>query len=195
VIDGFRVHPDPGDDGVIRVFEGDKVVVNATDIASPQSFLVVTWGDGANKNVGCGPCRADHTYAPGRYTLTARADNLPPSTGTAADRSISVTVEVSPVRETLAPIQPFELSTSDIGVGDTTYLKVPIFLPAEVDLSGVSFDCSPSDAAFPDFGNEIFDPPNVAVPFVGASPGACSFAVAGFVNGVPFRQVAKFRVH
>src|SRR5205085_1506991 len=46
VINGFRVHPDPDDDGVIRVVEGENVVVNATDIASsppaPPSYLVVS---------------------------------------------------------------------------------------------------------------------------------------------------------
>jgi hypothetical protein len=96
VIDGFRVHPDPGDDGVIRVFDDENVVVNATDIASrppdPQSYLVVNWGDGPNQRVGCGPCRQDHPYAAGRYTLVASLD------GTASGRSISVPVEVSRAR-------------------------------------------------------------------------------------------------
>jgi len=59
VINGFRVHPDPGDDGVIRVFTDESVVVNATDIkaepSAPPSYLVVNWGDGPNQRVGCGP--------------------------------------------------------------------------------------------------------------------------------------------
>ena len=69
VIDGFRVHPDPGDDGVIHVFDDENVVVNGADIkADPpaQSYLVVNWGDGPNQRVGCGPCRQDHGYAPGQ---------------------------------------------------------------------------------------------------------------------------------
>ena len=132
VIDGFRVHPDPGDDGVIRVSEDENVVVNATDIAArppaPQSYLVVNWGDGPNQRVGCGPCRQDHGYARGRYTLQASVD------GTASDRSISVAVEVSPSRgekpnRGKGPIQPFELGASDIAVGETMFLVVPIALP------------------------------------------------------------------
>jgi hypothetical protein len=199
VVNGFRVHPDPGDDGVIHAFEGEKVVVNATDIASrppaPQSYLVVEWGDGPNQRVGCGPCRADHSYAPGRYTLVASADNLQPSAGSGTDRSISVVVDVEPQRD-LAPIQPFQLSASDIGVGESTFLLVPFFLPDGVELSSVPFlDCSPPGAAFLDFGNEVFMGPNVAVPFVGVSPGTCTFAVSGGVNGVPFIQTVRFTVH
>ena len=200
-IDGFRVHPDPGDDGVIHVFAGESVAVNATDIASrppaPQSYLVVNWGDGPNQRVGCGPCRADHSYAPGRYTLVASADNLQPAAGGATDRSITLAVEVSPRREKpgLKGIQPFALSSTDIAVGETTYLLVPIFLPDDVVLTYLDFVCSPDFAAFPDFGNEIFDPPNVALPFVGLAPGVCTFAVAGTLNGDPFAQSATFTVH
>ena len=61
VINGFRVHPDPGDDGVIRVREGENVVVNATDIASrppaPPSYLVVNWG--TDRTSGWAAVRAD----------------------------------------------------------------------------------------------------------------------------------------
>ena len=173
-------------------------MVNATDIASrppaPPSSLVVDWGDGPNQRIGCGPCRADHFYPSGRYTLVASADNLPPSAGSGTDRSISVVVEVVAPRE--PPIQPFELSATDIAVGETTFLLVPIFLPDGVELSGFPFfDCSPPGAAFPDFGNEVFQPPNVALPFIGVSPGTCTFSVSGGVNGIPFIQKARFTVH
>src|SRR6185503_4416071 len=50
VINGFRVHPDPDDDGVIRVVEGQNVVVNATEIQSrppdPRSYWVANWAAG-----------------------------------------------------------------------------------------------------------------------------------------------------
>jgi len=203
VIDGFRVHPDPGDDGVIRVFADENVVVNATDIASrppaPQSYLVMNWGDGPNQRVGCGPCRADHTYAPGRYTLVASADNLQPSAGSGTDRSISVVVEVSSRREKpgdLAPIQPFELSSSDIAVGDTTFLLLPENLPSNVALTTFpALDCSPPGAAFADFANVVFIPPNIALPFIGVLPGTCTFSVSGTVDGRPFTQSATFTIH
>ena len=198
VIDGFRVHPDPGDDGVIRVSEGENVVVNATDIASrpplPQSYLVVNWGDGPNQRVGCGPCRQDHGYARGRYTLQASVD------GTASDRSISVAVEVSPSRREKpnragGPVQPFELGASDIVVGETMFLVVPISLPPTVTAAFLSLDCAPPNAAILDFGGVVFNPPNAALPVVGQAPGTCTLSVFGIENGVPFNQDLTFTVH
>jgi hypothetical protein len=104
VIDGFRVHPDPDEDGVIHVFTDESVAVNATDIAArppaEQSYLVINWGDGPNRRVGCGPCRADHQYDPGRYRLTATAEGIPASqSGGETSRSISIEVQVSERRE------------------------------------------------------------------------------------------------
>lgn len=197
VIDGFRVHPDPGDDGVIRVSEDENVVVNATDIASrppaPQSYLVVNWGDGPNQRVGCGPCRQDHGYAPGRYTLLASLD------GTAADRSISVVVEVSVRREksdpALAPIQPFELTDGDIAVGDSTFLVVPLFLPPTVTSVFLFMDCVPANAATFNFAGVVFTPPTVALPIVGLTPGTCTVSATGTVSGAPFTQSVTFTVH
>jgi hypothetical protein len=200
VIDGFRVHPDPGDDGVIRVFSDESVAVNATDIASrppaPQSYLVVNWGDGPNQRVGCGPCRQDHGYAPGHYTLVASLD------GTASDRSISVPVQVSargPRRvRSEGPIQPFDLTNGDIAVGDTTYLEVP-FLPPPTILLPVflSVDCSPPGAADIDFlSPPAFTPPTISLPFIGISPGTCTISVSGnTVGGSPFTQSVTFTVH
>jgi hypothetical protein len=200
VIDGFRVHPDPGDDGVIRVSEGENVVVNATDIASrppaPPSYLVVNWGDGPNQRVGCGPCRQDHGYAPGRYTLQASVD------GTASDRSISVAVEVSVRRErreepnrAAGPIQPFELPTSDIAVGETTFLVVPLFLPPTVTSAFLFLDCTPLNAAVFNFVGVVVTPPNVLLPIVGQAPGTCTVSLFGTDSGVPFTQSLTFTVH
>jgi hypothetical protein len=200
VIDGFRVHPDPGDDGVIHVFSDENVVVNATDIASrppaPQNYLVVNWGDGPNQRVGCGPCRQDHGYAPGRYTLVASLD------GAASDRSISVPVQVSargPRRvRSDGPIQPFELTSGDIAVGDTAYLVVPFFLPPTV-VSAFLFppDCSPAGAAAFDFSSiPIFSPPTVSLPVIGVSPGICTITASGtLVGGSSFTQSVTFTVH
>jgi hypothetical protein len=203
VIDGFRVHPDPGDDGVIHVSADVSVAVNATDIASrppaAQSYLVVNWGDGPNQRVACGPCRADHSYAPGRYTLVASADNLPSSSG--SDRSISVVVQVSPARDKSVavsvpgPIQPFQLSSGDIAVGETTFLLVPIALPSGVAVGFSSLDCTPPGAGFADFASVVFIPPNAALPFVGLAPGTCTFSVFGTDGGAPFVQSATFTIH
>jgi hypothetical protein len=197
VLDGFRVHPDPGGDGVIRILSGENVVVNATDIASrppaPQSYLVVNWGDGPNQRVGCGPCRQDHGYAPGRYTLVASLD------GTASDRSISVPVEVSVGRpkpnRAAGPIQPFELGTSDIAVGETAFLVVPIFLPPNVTAAFLLMDCVPQNAAVFDFSGIAFNPPNVSLPIVGLAPGTCTVTVTGTDSGEPFNQSLTFTVH
>jgi len=202
VIDGFRVHPDPGDDGVIHVFDDESVVVNATDIASrppaAQSYLVVNWGDGSNQRVGCGPCRQDHDYAPGRYKLVASLD------GTASDRSISVPVEVS-VRGPRAPsrigsegpIQPFDMTNGDVAVGDPTFLLVPADQPPNI-LFAFLFppDCSPPGAAVEDFSSLQPVPPNVGLPYLAVSPGTCTVTAFGaLVDGSFFSQSVTFTVH
>ena len=199
VINGFRVHPDPGDDGVIHVFTDENVVVNAADIkADPpaQSYLVVNWGDGPNQRVGCGPCRQDHGYAPGSYTLIASVD------GTASNPSISVRVQVSargPRRVRAdGPIQPFELTSGDLAVGDTMYIVIPFFLPPTVS-SAFLFppDCSPPGAAVFDFsGLPLFTPPTVSLPIIGVAPGTCTITASGtLVGGAPFSESVTFTVH
>ena len=206
VINGFRVHPDPGDDGVIRVFTDENVVVNATDIkappSEPQSYLVVNWGDGPNQRVGCGPCRADHSYAPGRYTLVASADNLQPSAGSGTDRSISVVVQVSPAREhgrsisADGPVHPFSLSSDDIAVGETMFFQIPASQPPGVTFPVGGLFCTPADAAFLDEGNAVLVGPAVeAIPVVGVAPGTCTLSLSGLFNGDPFTQSLTFTVH
>ncbi|HET6897739.1 MAG TPA: hypothetical protein VFK70_05300 [Vicinamibacteria bacterium] len=198
VIDGFRVHPDPGDDGVIHVFDDENVVVNATDIASrppaEPNYLVVNWGDGPNQRVGCGPCRQDHAYGPGRYTLVASLDG--------SGRSISVQVQVSargPRRvRSDGPIQPFDLTNGDIGVGDTTYLVVPLLPPPTIELPVfLSIDCSPTDAADIDFlSPPLITDSTLGLPFIGVTPGTCTVSVTGtLVDGSPFAQSVTFSVH
>jgi len=199
VVDGFRVHPDPGDDGVIHAFEGESVVVNAADVASrppaPQSYLIVNWGDGPNERVGCGPCRLEHGYGAGRYTLVATADDLQPATTgpSSTNRSISLVVEVSPQREIVAPIQPFEFVPRDIGVGETALLRIPFFLPPGVTVTSVSLDCSPFNAVI--IGFAPFSPPIVELPFTGIVPGTCTFAASGDASGTPFKQKTTLTIH
>jgi hypothetical protein len=203
-IDGFRVHPDPGDDGVIRVLEGQNVVINATDIASrppaPQSYLIVNWGDNGlnNQRIGCGPCRLEHGYGAGRYALVATADDLQPATpaGAITNRSISLVVEVSAQREArgIAPIQPFAFVPSDIAIGDTAFLTLPFFLPDGVTLTGLSDDCSPVNAAT--IGFFVPAPPIVAIPFTGNVAGTCTFSVAGTdAAGTPFSETTTLTIH
>jgi hypothetical protein len=201
VVNGFRVHPDPGDDGVIRAFEGENVVVNAADLASrppaPESYLIVNWGDGPNQRVGCGPCRLEHGYSAGRYTLVATADDLQPTTAvpSSTNRSISLVVEVSPQREIIAPIQPFEFVPRHIGVGETAFLRIPFFLPVGVTLTSFSFpSCSPSNAAIQ--GPPVFLFPIFELPFTGNVPGTCTFSVSGTDGaGTPFKQTANLTIH
>jgi hypothetical protein len=200
VIDGFRVHPDPSDDGVIRAFDDENVVVNATDIASrppdAQSYLVVNWGDGPNQRVGCGPCRQDHGYAPGRYTLTASLD------GTASGRSISIPVEVSvrgPRRvRSEGPIQPLELTDGDIGVGDLTYLLLPLLPPPTIQLPVfLAINCSPAGAANFDFASPpVITGSTAGLPLIGLAPGTCTVSISGNTSGgAPFTQSVTFTVH
>jgi hypothetical protein len=199
VINGFRVHPDPGDDGVIRVFTDENVVVNATDIkADPpaQSYLVVNWGDGPNQRVGCGPCRQDHSYAPGSYPLVASLD------GTPGDRSITLRVQVTarPPKRFHAdgPLQPFDLTNGDIAVGEVTYLLLPFPPPPNVVTAFLSLPaCSPNGAAILDFATlPLLTPPTIGIPFKGVTPGTCTVGVNGtLVGGAPFSQSIAFTVH
>jgi hypothetical protein len=194
VIDGFRVHPDPDDNGVIHVFEGENVVVNATDIASrppaPQSYLVVNWGDGPNQRVGCGPCRQDHGYVAGRYTLVASLD------GTAADWSISLVVEVTRQREPKHPslFTRFGFEPSTIGVGDFGVVYLPIPPPPGITITDIPFPtCTPLDAVF--FGGPVFLPDAIGVEFFANEPGTCTVTVFGTdATGEPFAESSTVTV-
>ena len=205
VIDGFRVHPDPDEDGVIHVFADESVVVNASDIASrppaPQSYLVVSWGDGPNQRVGCGPCRADHSYAPGRYRLVASADNLQPSAGSGTDRSTSLEVQVSSRREKPGPFvsrfQSFGFDQNDVQVGATFYFVLPIPLPPGIVLvfPGITLNCTPFDAAFPDFLAPIQPfPGGIGLPFVATKPGTCVATVYGEDANGPFTESSTLTI-
>jgi hypothetical protein len=203
VIDGFRVHPDPDEDGIIHVFADERVVVNATDIASrppaPQSYLVVNWGDGPNQRVGCGPCRADHEYAPGRYRLVASADNLQPSAGSGTDRSISLQVQVSSRREKPAPFvsrfESFGFDQSEVQVGSTFYFVVPFPPPLGVSISGIFLVCTPFNAASP----TILAPPlpfpgGFGLPFLANTPGTCVATLNGSDANGAFTETSTLTI-
>ena len=194
VIGGFRVHPDPGDDGVIRVVDGDKVVVNATDIAprppAPPSYLVVNWGDGPNQRVGCGPCRMDHAYAPGRYTLVASADGLP------AERSISITVEVSAAREErTSHVEFFGFSPSDVAVGGTGVILLPTVAPPGVSLTNIFGECVPDEDILQPNGTASTFPTYVALPFITTGPGTCTLFLVGEDASGPFTDTSTLTIH
>lgn len=176
VINGFRVHPDPQDDGVIRVVEGENVVVNATDIATPQSFLVVKWGDDdRNQRVGCGPCRMDHGYAPGRYTLVASLDGAP------GDRSISVPVEVSSghKQERSSRFEFFGFTPNRLSVGEPGVISIPLVGPPGVDLVDLFVECEPDPFPITPVGAPAFFPTHVELPFVAATPSVCTLYLYG----------------
>ncbi len=195
-VDGFRVHPDPDGDGVVHVFEGENVVVNAADVASPppapETYLIVKWdADGPNERVGCGPCRLEHGYSVGRYTLVATTDDLQPATAvpSSTNRSISLVVDVTP--PPTATFQPFEFTPRDIGVGETALLRIPFFLPEGVTLTDVFLDCSPINSVT--IGFALF---SLEIPFTGNVPGGCTFSVTGTDGaGTPFKQLAKLTIH
>ena len=80
----FRFSPDLDPEGAVSVFEGDRMVINATGVAAANPGLslrlVVDWGDGDSQRVGCGTCRVEHVYArTGRFALEAVVDESQPS--------------------------------------------------------------------------------------------------------------------
>lgn len=209
VVDGFRVHPDPDEDGVIHVFTDESVAVNASDIAArppaDQSYLVMNWGDGPNQRVGCGPCRADHQYDPGRYRLTASADNIAGSEA-GASRSISLEVQVSARREKPeappAPVstshfQAFGFMPDVVTRGTDGVLVLPIVFPPGVTrrFPFYSIDC--------DRPLTIIDRPLVPlVPFPGGvgltyralRRGTCVATVYGTDANGPFTETSTVTI-
>jgi hypothetical protein len=216
-IDGFRVHPDPDVNGVIHVFEGENVAVNAADIASrppaSQSYLVVNWGDGANQRVGCGPCRLEHGYRAGRYTLQTTADDLQPTTpsGSSTNRSISLVVEVSRQREPTpresTPLETnhslftrFGFEPSTIGVGGSGLLFLPIYPPPPrfrtLTYASPLPDCTPLFAVNPlSFRTPVVVPEAIGVQFTANLPGTCTVRVFGTdATGAYFSETATLTI-
>jgi hypothetical protein len=217
VIDGFRVHPDPGDDGVIRVLEGQNVVINAADIASrppaPQSYLIVNWGDNGlnNQRIGCGPCRLEHGYGAGRYRLEATADDLQPTAQarSSTNRSISIVVEVSPQREKkpefVSRFAAVGFLSDTASVGNLVYLFVPIGPQPGVtsyDPLILNIGCFGSVLGIPPgppFPPAQFVPNNIApvaigIPFLAVAPGACTASISGTDANGPFTETSTITV-
>jgi hypothetical protein len=71
----FQTTPPADGEQVIRGFMDDVVVISGARFspANPDDDLKVEveWGDGQKSTSGCGPCRVNHVYRPGRYELTA----------------------------------------------------------------------------------------------------------------------------
>lgn len=202
VIDGFRVHPDPGDDGVIHVLEGQNVVINATDIASrppaPQSYLIVNWGEGSNQRVGCGPCRLEHAYGAGRYTLVATADDLLPATpaGASTNRSISLVVEVSTQREPKHSLfEAFGFVPSTLSVGDSGIIILPIPPPPGITITALPFpSCAPL-GIFAIIGPPLVVPSGIGVPIIAIAPGTCTVTISGTDSGeAPFSESSTLTI-
>jgi hypothetical protein len=205
VIDGFRVHPDPGDDGVLRVFEGQPVIVNAADLASappaPETFLIVSWGDGdGNQRVGCGACRVEHLYASGRYTLVATADDLQPE-GRAGrvNRSITLTIEVTPAPaggiEAVSRFADFAFTPSVLAVGDFGEFFIPRAFftdPPDNVIQQCTTDPGPPPFAF---GPPVFIPRGLVIPIFALTPGRCTLTIISHdADGNQFRDVATVRI-
>jgi hypothetical protein len=185
-IDGFRVHPDPGDDGIIRVFEGERVVVNAADVASrppaPETHLIVNWGEDPNENerVPCGPCRLEHAYAVGRYTLVATADDLQPEGAPGrVNRSITVTIDVAPIPPTrptpVSPFASFGFKPSVLSVGEFgVFFLPPAFLSTLLD--DATTTCTPPVLPFT-FSPLHPVPGGFAIDLQAVTPGQCTLTV------------------
>ena len=202
-IDGFRVHPDPGDDGVIRVFEGQPVIVNAADIASappaPETFLIVNWGDDGNQRVSCGPCRLEHLYATGTYTLVATADDLQPVGGASAstNRSITLTIEVTPGREApeiISPYASFGFRPTFLAVGEFGEFFLPrAFLTNPPD--NILFRCSTAPALPFIPGPPVLLPRGLVLPLEAVTPGRCTFTILSHdEDGNSFRDESTITI-
>jgi hypothetical protein len=199
VIDGFRVHPDPGDDGVIRVFEGQPVIVNAADIASappaPETFLVVSWGDGdGNQRLGCGPCRLEHLYASGRYTLVAAADDLQPEGRPGrVNRSITLAIEVTPAppgaQPAVSPFANFGFRPTGLAVGDFGGIFVPD-VAVNVIPDGIALRCTTDPVLpFAPSGPAVVVANGIMLPIEALLPGRCTFTILSHdTDGNVFRD-------
>jgi hypothetical protein len=198
VVDGFRVHPDPGDDGVIRAFEGQPVIVNAADIASvppaPETFLVVSWGDGdGNQRLGCGPCRLEHVYASGRYTLVATADDLQPEGRPGrVNRSITLTIEVTPgpsgQQAAISPLADFGFRPTRLAVGDFGEIFFPNAVMTALD--SLILHCTTEPVLPFDVAPVVVPVPGgVAIPIQAVLPARCTFTVRSHdADGNVFRD-------
>jgi hypothetical protein len=85
----FRFSPDMDPEGAVSLFQGDRMIINATGVAAANPGmslrLVVDWGDGESDRAACGTCRVEHVYArTGRFVLDAVVDD---SQSTAQARS------------------------------------------------------------------------------------------------------------
>lgn len=71
----FQTTPAADGEQVIHVAMDEVVVINGARFspanADDELKIEVEWGDGQQSTSGCGPCRVDHVYRPGRYELTA----------------------------------------------------------------------------------------------------------------------------
>jgi hypothetical protein len=185
VIDGFRVHPDPGADGVIHVTEGDGVVVNGADIASrppaAESILVVNWGDGGNERVGCGACRLTHSYVQGKYSVTATVDDLQPGT---TKPSTTFKVDVAPaIPKRTSPFAGLAFTPNVLNVGGSATLFLPLpaglFSGSDIIVDAFPISCSPPFPAPQPIQllPPSFDPEGVTFPVIAVSPGSCTLGV------------------
>ena len=210
VVNGFRVHPDPDEDGVIHVFSDESVAVNATDIAArppaEQSYLVMNWGDGPNQRVGCGPCRQDHQYAPGRYRLTASADNVPAEPGGENSRSISLEVQVFARREKpeapqtpalVSHFQTFGFMPTTVTVGSDFLLVLPIVYPPGVTprFPFFTLTCTPLLAAIPRLVPPVPFPGGLGGTLRARRAGTCVATVYGTDATGPFTETSTVTIH
>jgi len=210
VVNGFRVHPDPDEDGVIHVFSDESVAVNATDIAArppaEQSYLVMNWGDGPNQRVGCGPCRQDHQYAPGHYRLTASADNIPAEPGGENSRSISLEVQVFARREKpeapqtpalVSHFQTFGFMPTTVTVGSDFLLVLPIVYPPGVTprFPFFTLTCTPLLAAIPRLVPPVPFPGGLGGTLRARRAGTCVATVYGTDATGPFTETSTVTIH
>jgi hypothetical protein len=179
------------------------VVVNAADVASrppaPETYLIVKWdADGPNERVGCGPCRLEHGYSAGRYTLTATADDLQPATAvpSGTNRSISLIVEVSPQREPKHSLfEAFGFVPNTLSVGDGGMIVLPLPPPPGITITSIPFpNCTPL-GIFAITGPPVAVPSGIGVPITAIAPGTCTVTILGTDSGgAPFSESSTLTI-
>jgi hypothetical protein len=133
-----------------------------------ELHLFVAWGDGAQDEVGCAPCRLDHTYAvDGTFTLTATVSDTAQSART---RRLQVrvgrgggaagAVVFSPLTFTPDPPNPIANFTVVFSVSDAARQSVNWAMTWN-DPSGALIGCGATPG-----------PAQPPAPFVGTAPPA-----------------------
>ena len=132
----------------------------------------------------------DHGYGQGRYTLVASADGLP------ANRSISLTVEVSAPREKRrhSRFQFFGFTEDHLPVGGGGLIVLPFTEPPGVTLFDFDLQCVPSIDILEPVDFEVSPPDYFGFRFITTAPGTCTLFLFGEDANGEFTETATLTI-